>query len=101
MALKVYIAKTPLILQDGEGKDFRVETGEAVELTPEQYQDVAAHVIPGEILDEDLAAAGYQPDGTPLQEEPPPPPAEKQENPPAVQQEGEAKFGRGRKAKEA
>lgn len=69
MALKVYIAKTPLILQDGEGKDFRVETGEAVELTPEQYQDVAAHVIPGEISDEDLAAAGYQPDGTTPQDE--------------------------------
>lgn len=100
MALKVYIAKTPLILQDGEGKDFRVETGEAVELTPEQYQDVAAHVIPGEIADADLAAAGYQPDGTPLQEDPPPP-AEKQENPPAVQQEGKPKSGRGSKAKEA
>ncbi|SUA36344.1 phage protein [Neisseria zoodegmatis] len=100
MAMKVYIAKTPLILQDEAGEDFRVEAGEAVELTPEQYQDVAAHVIPGEISDEDLAAAGYQPDGTPLQEDPPPP-AEKQENPPAVQQEGKPKSGRGSKAKEA
>nr|WP_107727203.1 hypothetical protein [Neisseria weaveri] len=99
--MKVYIAKTPLILQDEAGGDFRVEAGEAVELTPEQYQDVAAHVIPGEISDEDLAAAGYQPDGTPLQEDPPPPPAEKQENPPAVQQEGDTKSGRVRKAKEA
>ncbi len=68
MALKVYIAKTPLILQNEAGEDFRVEVGEVVELTPEQYQDVAAHVIPGEISDEDLAASGYQPDGTMLQE---------------------------------
>ncbi|EGV38445.1 hypothetical protein [Neisseria weaveri] len=99
--MKVYVAKTPLILQDEAGEDFRVEVNEVVQLTPEQYQDVAAHVIPGEISDEDLAAAGYQPDGTPLQEDPPPPPAEKQENPPAVQQEGDTKSGRGRKAKEA
>lgn len=56
---KVYIANTPLILEDGQGKEFRVETGEAVELTPAQYELVAAHVTPtaatGEELDEQQA----------------------------------------------
>lgn len=89
--MKVYVAKTPLILQDEAGEDFRVEVNEVVQLTPEQYQDVAAHVIPGEISDDDLAAAGYQPDGTPLQEAP---------QPPAEKQEGKPKSGRGSKAKE-
>lgn len=41
---KVYIANTPLVLEDAQGKQFRVERGEAVELTPEQYESVAAHV---------------------------------------------------------
>ncbi|STZ75302.1 hypothetical protein [Bergeriella denitrificans] len=52
---KIYIANTPLILQDEAGKDFRVETGEAVELTDAQYEAVAVHVSPtlstGEELD--------------------------------------------------
>ena len=43
---KVYIANTPLILEDAQGKQFRVELGEKVELTPEQYESVAAHVTP-------------------------------------------------------
>ena len=43
---KVYIANTALILEDEAGKQFRVEAGEAVELTPEQYESVAAHVTP-------------------------------------------------------
>lgn len=41
---KVYIAETPLILLDAAGKEYRVEAGATVALTPEQYQDVAAHV---------------------------------------------------------
>ncbi|WP_165009722.1 hypothetical protein [Neisseria yangbaofengii] len=71
MAKKTYIAETALILQDKDGKEFRVEAGEVVDLTPEQYQDVAAHVVAAEISDEDLAEAGYQPDGeTPLEDTP-------------------------------
>ena len=43
---KVYIANTPLILENAQGNQFRVEAGEAVELTAEQYESVAAHVTP-------------------------------------------------------
>ncbi|MFD1246079.1 hypothetical protein [Paralysiella testudinis] len=69
MAIKVYIAQTPLIMQDAAGKEFRVETGEAVALSPEQYEQVAAHVTVSEISDEALAESGYAPDGeTPLAE---------------------------------
>lgn len=63
MAKKTYIAETALILQDENGSDFRVEPGETVDLTPEQYQDVAAHVVAAEMSNEDLAESGYQPDG--------------------------------------
>ena len=63
MALKVCIAQTPLILHTPKGTEFRVEAGEAVELTPEQYSQVAAHVTEGSISDADLAAAGYVPEG--------------------------------------
>ena len=71
MTIKVYIAHTPLILQDAAGKEFRVETGAAVELSPEQYEQVAAHVSAAEINDEALAESGYAPDGeTPLQDTP-------------------------------
>ncbi|ATD64877.1 hypothetical protein ACFPVS_12010 [Neisseria weixii] len=52
MAKKVYIAETALILQNEDGEDFRVEPGETVELTADQYQDVAAHVVVAEISDE-------------------------------------------------
>ena len=70
--IKTYIANTPLILTDADGKEFRVESGEAVDLTPEQYELVAAHVTAGSISDADLAASGYQPDGTtPVPEQPP------------------------------
>ena len=70
--IKTYIANTPLILADADGKEFRVESGEAVDLTPEQYELVAAHVTVGSISDADLAASGYQPDGTtPVPEQPP------------------------------
>lgn len=80
--IKTYIANTPLILADAEGKEFRVETGEAVDLTPEQYELVAAHVTSGSISDADLAASGYQPDGTtPVSEQPPAGQAEEQSNP--------------------
>nr|DAT56126.1 MAG TPA: hypothetical protein [Caudoviricetes sp.] len=77
--IKTYIANTPLILADAEGKEFRVEAGEAVDLTPEQYELVAAHVTAGSISDADLAASGYRPDGTtPVPEQPPAGQAEEQ-----------------------
>ena len=43
---KFYLANTPLILTDDNGTDYRVERGEVVELTDEQYAQVAAHVTP-------------------------------------------------------
>lgn len=61
MAVNVYIARTPLILEDANGVPFRVEVGEAVELTHEQYAQVAAHVMLGVIHDDDLAASGELP----------------------------------------
>lgn len=68
---KVYIANTALILEDEAGKQFRVEAGEAIELTPEQYESVAAHVTPtattGEELDAQQAEAQEK---TPSEEEP-------------------------------
>lgn len=69
--VKVYIANTALILEDEAGKQFRVEAGEAIELTPEQYESVAAHVTPttttGEELDAQQAEAQEK---TPSEEEP-------------------------------
>ena len=59
--IKTYIANTPLILADTEGKEFRVEAGEAVDLTPEQYELVAAHVPAGSISDPHMAASGCLP----------------------------------------
>lgn len=53
---KVYIANTPLILEDESGKEYRVEAGEAVALSPEQYESVAAHVTPTMATDEELYA---------------------------------------------
>lgn len=47
---KVYIANTPLILENEQGNQFRVEAGEAVELTAEQYESVAAHVTPTPVV---------------------------------------------------
>lgn len=68
---KVYIANTALILEDEAGKQFRVDAGEAIELTPEQYESVAAHVTPtattGEELDAQQAEAQEK---TPSKEEP-------------------------------
>ena len=46
---KVYIANTPLILENEQGDQFRVEVGEAVELTAEQY--VTPTLTTGEELD--------------------------------------------------
>lgn len=60
MSQKIYIANTPLILETADGVEYRVERGEAVELTPEQYQLVAAHVTEGSISAADLAAAGEE-----------------------------------------
>ena len=53
---KVYIANTPLILENAQGNQFRVEAGEAVELTAEQYESVAAHVTPTLTTGEELDA---------------------------------------------
>ena len=56
--VKVYIPQIALVLQASDGSTFRVAAGEAVELTPEQYKQVAAYVIEGEINADDLAEAG-------------------------------------------
>ena len=85
--IKTYIANTPLILADAEGKEFRVEAGEAVDLTPEQYELVAAHVTAGSISDADLAASGYQPDGTPPVPEQPPADPTQPDQPPEAETE--------------
>lgn len=53
---KVYIANTALILEDESGKQFRVEAGEAIKLTPEQYESVVAHVTPTVTTGEELDA---------------------------------------------
>lgn len=95
MAKKTYIANTPLILQNEAGEDFRVETGEAVQLSPEQYEQVAAHVTPAEISDEAPAESGDAPGGeTPLDSAQP-------EAPSDAAQETETKPKRGRAAKAA
>lgn len=81
--MKTYIAHTPLILEDADGREYRVEAGEAVDLTPEQYGLVAAHVSEAEISEADLAASGYAEDGeTPLAQ-----PETPSENPPEGQPE--------------
>ncbi|UOO82773.1 hypothetical protein LVJ83_04725 [Uruburuella testudinis] len=66
---KVYIANTPLILQDGAGKDFRVKIGEAVELEQAQYELVAAHVTPTLTTGEELDAQ-QEDEKTPSETEP-------------------------------
>ena len=65
---KVYIANTPLILENAQGGQFRVEAGEAVELTAEQYESVAAHVTPTLTTGEELDA---QQNNTPPSEDTP------------------------------
>ena len=65
---KVYIANTPLILENAQGNQFRVEAGEAVELTAEQYESVAAHVTPTLTTGEELDA---QQNDTPPSEDTP------------------------------
>ena len=65
---KVYIANTPLILENTQGNQFRVEAGEAVELTAEQYESVAAHVTPTLTTGEELDA---QQNDTPPSEDTP------------------------------
>lgn len=65
---KVYIANTPLILENAQGNQFRIEAGEAVELTAEQYESVAAHVTPTLTTGEELDA---QQNDTPPSEDKP------------------------------
>lgn len=52
MTAKNYLANTPLVLTDSNGTNFRVERGEVVELSPEQFEQVAAHVTPVEVVEE-------------------------------------------------
>lgn len=84
MAVKVYIARIGLVLNKADGSTFRVGAGEAVELTPEQYDTVSAYVDEGCISDADLAASGYQPDGVT----------------PVIDEESKPKAGRGNKPAE-
>lgn len=42
--MKHYLVNTPLILQDENGEDVRVERGEVIELSDTQYAEVVAHV---------------------------------------------------------
>lgn len=87
--MKTYIANTPLILEDADGHEYRVDVGEVVDLTPEEYQLVAAHVTPAEISEQDLAASGYRPDGvTPLDTAPPADPQTPPETPPPAETDG-------------
>lgn len=52
MTAKNYLTNTPLVLTNPDGTSFRVERGEVVELSPEQFEQVAAHVIPVEVVEE-------------------------------------------------
>ncbi|MBF0802908.1 MULTISPECIES: hypothetical protein [unclassified Neisseria] len=88
MSLKTYTAKTPLIIDDATGREVRIEAGEKVALTAEQYQDVAAHVEPVE------AAAEDAPEETPA-----PPAADTPEETPEEPEQEEAKTARNRKQK--
>ncbi len=79
---KTYQANTPLILKDAAGKSYRVERGDTVALSDEQYADVAAHVT---LLDTQPESANAPtpshlaeeqpetPDATPAQPETPKP----------------------------
>ena len=67
---KVYIANTPLILEDAQGKQFRVELGEKVELTPEQYESVAAHVTPVATTDKEPEQQAEAQEQTPPESDP-------------------------------
>lgn len=49
---KTYLANTPLILQDENGEDVRVERGATVALSDAQYAEVAAHVTPVDMVEE-------------------------------------------------
>lgn len=86
---KVYIANTPLILENEQGGQFRVEAGEAVELTAEQYESVAAHVTPTLTTGEELDAQQVE---TPMPAATPPedPPTE---TPPASEEGNKSKRG--------
>lgn len=50
--MKHYLVNTPLILQDENGEDVRVERGEIIELSDTQYAEVAAHVTPVDMAEE-------------------------------------------------
>lgn len=86
---KVYIANTPLILENAQGNQFRVEAGEAVELTAEQYESVAAHVTPTLTTGEELDAQQVE-TPTPAATPPEDPPTE---TPPASEEDNKSKRG--------
>ena len=50
--MKHYLVNTPLILQDENGEDVRVERGATVALSDAQYAEVAAHVTPVDMAKE-------------------------------------------------
>ncbi len=70
MAKKLYTANTPLILQDEAGQDYRVEAGQVLALTLEQYQDVAAHVTPVQAEEGSISAEPVE--ETPAEDTPAP-----------------------------
>lgn len=57
--MKHYLVNNPLILQDENGEDYRVERGEVIELSDEEYAQVAAHVtfaeFHGGVSEEEMA----------------------------------------------
>ena len=81
--MKLYLTNTPLILENDSGEEYRVERGEVVELTPEQYELVAAHVSATAAEAEDFADAAQAgsdgPEGgAPSEAAPKTPPADPQ-----------------------
>lgn len=60
--MKKYLANTPLIVQDENGEDVRVERGATVALSDAQYAEVAAHVTP---MDMAVETENEQPENPP------------------------------------
>lgn len=81
--MKRYRAETPLILQDDNGEDIRIERGETVLLSDTQYAEVAAHVT---LLDAE-ETVNVPPEEPPVSEE-------KTQEPEAEQAADKPKRGR-------
>lgn len=69
---KTYVANTPLILQDENGEDVRVERGKTVVLSDTQYAEVAAHValIEGQPETANATTSSHLTDETPSENPP-------------------------------